>query len=64
LIACVPRWRIDTLFDHPAPVAYLRYVPLALAIRFRAAQGMVDRGSSLEDRRVMLISNLSARWQA
>ncbi|MFL5492817.1 MAG: protein kinase domain-containing protein [Gemmatimonadales bacterium] len=32
--------RIAGVFDHPAPIAYLPYLPAALEIRRRAAQGM------------------------
>jgi hypothetical protein len=42
---------VATGFDHPAPVAYLAYVPLSLEIRLQAAQGMGR-------------SDLAARFQA
>ncbi|HEU5304446.1 MAG TPA: hypothetical protein VFU40_07375, partial [Gemmatimonadales bacterium] len=32
--------RIGAVFDHPAPIAYLPYLPASLQIRLRAAEGM------------------------
>ncbi|HEX6408718.1 MAG TPA: hypothetical protein VFZ90_16145, partial [Gemmatimonadales bacterium] len=40
--------RITSLFDHPAPVAYLPFIPLALSVRMQAARAL-DR-TDLVDR--------------
>jgi len=44
--------RITSLFDHPAPVAYLPFIPLALSVRMQAARALdrIDLVDRLQNR--------------